>query len=144
MNMLHATGNLGGDATLRHLPSGSDVLNFSVAMTAGYKDNEQTIWVSCSLFGQRASTLQQYLTKGTKVAIAGEVRLREWTNQSGEAKTSLDCNVRELTLLGSPQQQGRQQAPAQAPQRAPEPAPAKAGTSAPDLLDDDQDDDIPF
>jgi len=135
MNMLHATGNIGKDAVLRNTNSGS-VANFSVAMKAGYGNSEETQWVNCSVWGKRADTLAQYLTKGTKVAIAGEVRLRSWTTQDGVVKTDLDCRVSELTLMGSPEDK-----PKSAPAAAQQDAYSQAPT--PDL-GNDIDDDVPF
>lgn len=133
MNMLHLTGNIGKDAIVRTAgANNTPVANFSVAMKSGYGQNEQTTWVNCAIWGVRADKLAPYLQKGIKVAVAGEVSLREWTNQSGETKTNLECKVSEVTLLSSKSDA----APAQ------QSAPAQSGT--PDLSNDDIDDDIPF
>lgn len=133
MNMLHASGNLGKDAVLRNTQSGA-VANFSVAMKAGYGQNEETQWVNCSLWGKRAEALAQYLTKGTKVVICGEIKLRSWTNQSGVEKVDLDCRVSELTLMGSSEPAAAKPAEPRGP----------LGDNAPVDLSNDDDDDIPF
>ena len=130
MNILIATGNLGKDAVLRNTQSGA-VSNFSVAMKAGYGQNEQTVWVKCSMWGKRAESLNQYLVKGQTVAISGEASLRSWTTKEGEVKTDLECRINELTLIGK---------------KDPEPAPAQQSIpdAVPDLGNDDIEDDIPF
>ncbi len=101
MNLLTFTGNLGHDAEVRHTQSGTAVASFSVAMKAGYGDNQKTVWVRCNLWGKRAeSKLVEYLVKGQAVAVSGEASTNEWVNNDGEAKFSLECNVNDITLMG--------------------------------------------
>lgn len=123
MNVYSFTGNLGRDCRTAQV-SGTDVCNFTVAVKSGYGQNEETLWIDCALWGQRASGgLVQYLMKGQQVAVTGELGTREWTNDQGETKTQLTCRVNNVTLIGKrgdsgdyqpePQQQSRQQAPQQ-------------------------------
>lgn len=127
MNVLSLTGNLGRDAEVRQTGS-STVCGFPVAMTAGYGDKKQTIWVDCSLWGKQAEgALPGYLKKGQQVAVSGELSTREH-----EGKTYLQLRVNSIDLIGkrddAAPQQSQQHRPAQAP------APAAA----------DFDPDIPF
>ena len=138
MNVLTFSGNLGRDCRLNQTQSGTAVVGFAVAMKSGYGDNEQTVWVDCSLFGNRANSLSPYLLKGQQVVVSGEMGTRE---HEGKTYITLRCN--DVTLVGgkpsaithdassgaypaqqAPQQpQGgfNQQAPAQrAPQQAPQ------------------------
>lgn len=98
MNSLTVAGSLGRDAELKYLPNGDAVLNFSVADSQG-KD-KVTIWWSCQLFGKRAESLAQYLTKGQAVAVSGSVSEREWTDKEGNAKKIMNVRVNELALQG--------------------------------------------
>ena len=104
MDNFNFTGNLGNDCrtgTAGQTP----VVNFSVAVKSGYGQNEQTIWVDCALFGNRATALAPYLTKGQTVAVSGELGTREHNG-----KTYITCKVNDVTLVGGkPQQQGQQQ-----------------------------------
>ena len=101
MNVFTATGNIGNAAETRYLPSGAAVANFSLAVKSGYGDKAQTMWVRCALFGKRAEGgLIEYLIKGAQVAVSGELSTREWKNNEGETKTSIELKVNELTLLG--------------------------------------------
>lgn len=120
MNLLCVTGNLGRDAEVRQA-GGSSVCSFSVAMTAGYGDKKQTIWLDCSLWGKQAEgALPSYLTKGQQVALTGELSTREH-----EGKTYLQLRVSTIDLIGkredsqqsqsAPQHTPAQQAPAQQP-----------------------------
>ena len=116
MNKWIFTGNLGGDSEVKYLPSGDAVCEFSVGVKSGYGDKEKTVWVKCSLFGKRASgQLPQYLKKGTKVCIAGELAMDEW-EKDGVKNKMLKINVGDLDLIGDNQNQGQQQ-PQQQPQQ---------------------------
>jgi single-strand DNA-binding protein len=98
MNAITVAGSLGRDGELKYLPNGDAVLNFSVADSQG-KD-KPTIWWNCQLFGKRAESLAQYLTKGQAVAVSGSVSEREWTDKEGNAKKSMNVRVNELALQG--------------------------------------------
>lgn len=102
MNVLNFTGYLGGDAELRATKNGDMVTQFSVAMTSGYKERQKTTWVRCTLFGKRGESLAPYLLKGALIGVSGEAALHSWTNNDGETKTSLECTVRDVTLLAPP------------------------------------------
>ncbi len=116
MNVWNFVGNLGKDAETRYLQSGDPVVSFSVGVKSGYGDKATTTWARCSMFGKRGESVSQYLTKGQLVGISGEVRLREWNDEQGQKRSSLEVRVNDLTLLGKKdgQQaaQPRQQAPA--------------------------------
>jgi single-strand DNA-binding protein len=100
MNNLSATGNIGGDAEVRHTADGTIITSWSVAVSSGYGKNEKTNWVRCSLFGKRGETLAQYLKKGTQVGVNGEISLNEFEAKDGSIKTTLELNVSNVTLLG--------------------------------------------
>ena len=75
MNKLIVGGNLGSDAELKQVGD-NDVLNFSVALGIhqGGGREPMTVWVGCALWGKRAATLEEYLTKGTRVVVSGRLR----------------------------------------------------------------------
>lgn len=133
MNNFNFTGNLGNDC--RQGQAGQTaVVNFSVAVKSGYGQNEQTIWVDCALFGNRANALAPYLTKGQTVAVSGELGTREHNG-----KTYITCKVNDVTLVGGkPQQQGQQQQ--QAPQAWGQQQPAQQFANQQPVKDDS----IPF
>ncbi|MGB2063587.1 MAG: single-stranded DNA-binding protein [Marinomonas gallaica] len=119
MNLFTFSGNLGRDAEVKHLPSGSTVCEFSVAVRSGYGDREKTTWVRCALFGKRAEgNLPQYLVKGAQVFCSGELELQEWEGQNGKG-AAVAVTIDRLDLAGgksegAPQTQPQQQqAPAQ-------------------------------
>ena len=88
------TGFLGGDAEIKQV-NGEAVCSFSVASgKKGKGGAETTTWVRCSLWGKRGPALAQYLTKGQKVAVAGELSTREHNG-----KVYVDLRVGEVDLM---------------------------------------------
>lgn len=93
-------GNLGKDAELKQTDAGKTRVVFSIADTVGWGDNKKTQWVNCTIFGERGEKLKQYLTKGLKVVVFGEVSVRDYTDKNGIAKWSIDCVVSDVVLCG--------------------------------------------
>ena len=100
MNSLNATVRLGSDAELRYSPANDAVCQFNAALTSGYGKNAKTSWLRCTVWGKKAETLAPMLRKGNLIAITGEITLNEYTGKDGIKKTSLDCRVNDVTLLG--------------------------------------------
>ena len=142
MNKYIFSGNLGRDAEVRYTSGGKAVCSFSVAVKAGYGDNEKTEWVKCSLFGKRAEGgLVQYLVKGQQVIVEGEPTADAWNDkQSGEAKGCLYVFVKDVELVGGKGKADDSQGRQSAPQQQPAPQQNQQGASGPD----DFSDEIPF
>jgi single-strand DNA-binding protein len=132
MNSITIAGQLGKDAEVRFLANGDPVASFSVADSQG-KD-KPTIWWNCSLFGKRAESLTQYLTKGQSVTVTGSVTEREWTDKEGMKRKSTDVRVNDIALQG-----GRKDDATQAPAQQKRPAQRQASSGGVPF-----DDDIPF
>lgn len=98
MNNITVAGPLGRDAELRTLNNGDQVLNFSVADSAGR--DKLTIWWNCQLFGKRAASLEQYLVKGQQVAVSGQLSEREWKDRDGNPRKSMELRVNDVALQG--------------------------------------------
>lgn len=123
MNSFQAIGRIGRDAVVRHTASGKAVTGWALAVDSGWGDNKQTVWMDCSLWGDRGTKLAEYITKGSQLGVSGEIGTREH-----EGKTYITLNVRDVTLIGG----NRESAPAK-PKPAPQPEPGGF-----------EDDDIPF
>jgi single-strand DNA-binding protein len=87
-------GNLGKDAEVREAGD-STVTAFSVASTAHVKGEKVTTWCDCSMWGRRGQAVSQYLSKGTRVMVAGELTTRMFKD-----KLYLELRVDQLELLG--------------------------------------------
>ena len=92
INKVMLFGNLTRDPELRALPSGMNVVNFSLATNRTYKDRdgkkqEQTDFHNVVVFGKQADTVNQYLKKGSSVFVEGRLQTRSWDDKtSGEKK----------------------------------------------------------
>lgn len=136
MNVITVAGNLGKDAEVRYLADGSPVCSFSVADQQGKE--KPTIWWNCGLFGKRAESLSQYLTKGQAVTVTGNVTEREWTDKDGVKRKSQDIRVNDLALQGGNKHEDKPKRPSHDAAKARQ-LPAKASSGF-----DDMEDDIPF
>lgn len=119
MNSITIAGTLTRDAEIKYLPNGDPIANFSIADNQSGRDKPAIFW-NCGLYGKRAESLSQYLTKGQAVTVTGSVSEREWTSKDGEKRKSMDVRVNDIALQGGRRdaepQQERRQAPA--PQQA--------------------------
>lgn len=106
MNKIIVTGGLGRDAELKTLPSGKNVLEFSIAVNSGYGDNKKTYWWKAKLFGDRAAKLAEHFTKGTKLMIEGMPELREYEAKDGSGKRiSAEIFVTDFEFIGGKKEQ---------------------------------------
>jgi single-strand DNA-binding protein len=147
-NVISFTGACGKDAEVRYLPSGAAVLNVPVANSVGYGDNQKTIWFRVAFWGNRATKIVDYLKKGQKVFISGELSFSEYEKDGAMAITN-EVNANVIDLIGkkddssqdsNAQQSTRQQQPAQ-PQPQNRHNESKSNGYAPSSA---YDDDIPF
>jgi single-strand DNA-binding protein len=86
---------IGKDAVTRFTQGGKAVTGFSAAFDNGWGDKKQTVWLDCSLWGDRGEKLAPYLTKGSQIVVEGDIGTREH-----EGKTYLTLDVREVKLTG--------------------------------------------
>jgi single-strand DNA-binding protein len=106
MEILIIAGTVGKDAELRRTGNGDAVLNFSVAVDQGRDKNgnkRDAKWYDASLWGNRAESLQSYITKGTKLTLQGRPTAREH-----QGKVYMGIAVNDLTFMGGSQRDGGQ------------------------------------
>lgn len=106
MNVWTFTGRLGADGELRTTQSGEKVLGFRVANDVGFGERKTTQWVDCSIWGRRAESLAQHLTKGKSVVVSGEVTLREYEKRDGTRGAGLSVRVAEIDFTGGAREEG--------------------------------------
>jgi len=99
-------GRLTRDAELKYTASGQAVSHFSVATSSRVKKGDQWIdeasfW-DVDLWGKRAESLNQYLTKGKLVAVQGDMRQDKW-EQDGQNRMKVKITANDVQLLGSQQ-----------------------------------------
>ena len=96
MNICIFDGFIGKDAETRFLPSGMAVTEWPMAVTSGYGERRETTWLRCKKF--KAEGLAQYLTKGVKITVQGELSNREYEDREGNKRMSLELVVRDVVL----------------------------------------------
>jgi len=106
INKVILVGSLGQDPETKYLPSGSAVCNFSVATSESWKDKqtgeqkEQTEWHRIVVFNRLAEVCGEYLRKGSKAYIEGQLRTRSW-EQDGVKRYSTEIVCRDMQMLDS-------------------------------------------
>jgi len=100
MQILTIAGNVGKDAVLRQAGS-DDVLNFSLAVDNGKDksgEKRDATWYDCAIWGKRATALERYIVKGSKLTLSGRPTVRVH-----DGKAYLGITVSELTFMGGAQ-----------------------------------------
>jgi len=97
MKTICIAGNLGKDAELKSA-NGKDFCSFSVAVADGWGDKKTTVWFDVTRWGNGASGLTGILSKGSRVAVSGELSTREHNG-----KTYLQVRADNVTVLSSSQ-----------------------------------------
>ena len=118
MNKVVLIGNLIRDIELRYTQSGYCVGNSGIAVTRKFKNAqgetiEETCFIDLKFFGRTAEVANQYLRKGSKLAVDGRLKLEQWQDQSGQNRSKHVVEVESLEMLGSPQNSGSAQSYAQ-------------------------------
>ena len=91
VNKVIIVGNLGADPEIRRLNSGDPVVNMRIATSEQWRDKqsgerrEKTEWHNVVIFNENlAKVAENYLKKGSKVYVEGQLQTRKWTDQSGQ------------------------------------------------------------
>ena len=110
INKVILVGNLGRDPEVRRLNSGAPVVNLRVATSENWRDKntgerqERTEWHNVVIFNENLGRIaEQYLKKGSKVYIEGQLQTRKWQDQSGQDRYTTEVVIQrfrgELALL---------------------------------------------
>lgn len=110
VNKVILVGNLGRDPEVRTFQNGGKVVNLRIATSERWRDKntgenrEKTEWHSVAIFSEPlARVAEQYLRKGSKVYLEGQLETRKWQDQSGQDRYSTEVVLRpykgELTML---------------------------------------------
>jgi single-strand DNA-binding protein len=106
VNVVVVTGNLTRDPELRHLGSGTAVCKLRVAVNSRRKDQSGN-WVDkpnyfdVTVWGAQGENCSNYLSKGRPVAVEGRLDWREWEDQGGNKRQSVEIIANTVQFLGS-------------------------------------------
>ncbi|WP_173932182.1 single-stranded DNA-binding protein [Chelativorans sp. Marseille-P2723] len=120
VNKVILVGNLGADPEVRRLNSGDPVVNLRIATSETWRDRntgerrERTEWHNVVIFNENlAKVSEQYLKKGMKVYIEGQLQTRKWQDQQGQDRYTTEVVLQkyrgELQMLDSRGQGGENQ-----------------------------------
>lgn len=110
VNKVILVGNLGRDPEIRSMQNGGRVCNLSIATSESWKDRnsgerrEKTEWHRVVVFNENLVRLcENYLKKGAKVYLEGQIETRKWQDQGGQERYTTEIVLRpyrgELTML---------------------------------------------
>lgn len=106
INKVILVGNLGRDPETRYMPSGGAVTNVSIATSKSWRDRdsgeqkERTEWHRVVFFNRLAEIANEYLKRGSKVYVEGELRTREWERE-GQKHYTTEIVANEMQMLDS-------------------------------------------
>ena len=163
VNKVILIGNLGRDPEIKQMPSGGSIANLSIATSETWRDKnsgerkEKTEWHRVVVFSEGlVRIVEQYLKKGSKVYIEGQLETRKWQDKDGNDRYTTDVVLRNfnssMVLLDSREGAGsgarsgggdwdRDEAPRGNFGGG---AARGGGASRPGAFDSDLDDDVPF
>ncbi len=120
VNKVILVGNLGQDPEIRSFQNGGKIANLRIATSESWKDRDsgerrvKTEWHTVTIHSEPlVRVAEQYLKKGAKVYVEGQLETRKWQDQSGADRYSTEVALRpfrsELTMLDGKQGEPRQQ-----------------------------------
>lgn len=104
LNRIMLIGNLGTDPEMRFTPSGNPVTSFSLATNRVYTTSEgerrqETQWFTVVAWRKTAESCNQFLTKGQRVYVEGELRTRNWEGRDGQKRTAVEVIANRVLFL---------------------------------------------
>ncbi|MER2606558.1 MAG: single-stranded DNA-binding protein, partial [Siculibacillus sp.] len=113
VNKVILVGNLGADPEIRRTQDGRPIVNLRIATSETWRDRnsgerrEKTEWHRVVIFSEGlAKVAEQYLKKGAKVYLEGQLQTREWEDQQGQKRYSTEVVLQgfnsTLTMLDGP------------------------------------------
>lgn len=104
INRVEISGNLGRDPELRATQSGMQICTFSVCVNDRKKQGDRWVdvpnWVDVVFFGNRAESIDRYLSKGSLVFVAGRLRQSKWQDDKGNNRSKLEVIGEDIQFGG--------------------------------------------
>lgn len=110
LNNLSILGRVTKPLELRYLQNGTAVLNFDIANSVKVKDSEVTTFLRCVCYGRSAEVINQFVSKGDRVLLQGELRQNSYQDSSGATKTYHYLQVNSFDFIESKNAKQAQQA----------------------------------
>jgi single-strand DNA-binding protein len=103
-NSVRLIGNLGDNPKVRKLESGKTVANFNIATNEIYRDSKgekqsETTWLRLVAWGKNAEVVENYVKKGSEIAIEGKITNRSYDDKNGEKQYITEILINQILLL---------------------------------------------
>ncbi len=147
VNKVILIGNIGKDPEVRRLENNSVVASFPMATSESYTDRntgekrETTDWHNIVVWRGLAEICEKYVKKGMKVYIEGKIRTRSWQDKENQTRYTTEIIADEMTILtwlDTPNKPVEEKPVYSQEQTPSNPSPIQG------LMEDDDDDDLPF
>ncbi len=107
LNRVFLIGNLTRDPELRYIPSGTAVATFTVAVNRTYtsqsgEKKEDPCFVRVIVWARLAEVCGEFLSKGSPVFVEGRLQSRNWQDQSGQKRSTIEVVANTIQFLGKP------------------------------------------
>jgi len=114
LNSITIIGNVVRDAEMRYSNGGLAISRFTLAFHQWKKDKDVAGFVDCTAFGKQAERVNQYLTKGKKVGVSGNLDFQEW-ERDGKKNSRIGILVQDIQLLSNSERHPEQPEPQERP-----------------------------
>ena len=103
-NKVQLIGNLGNTPEIKEMPSGKKMAKLTIATNENYRNTKgekvtETQWHTLIAWGKIAEIAEQYLRKGSEIAVEGKLMHREYVDPQGTKRYFTEVQVNELLLL---------------------------------------------
>ena len=115
VNKVMILGNLTADPEMRYLPSGTAVMEFTIALNNSYtkdgKKVEEVSFIECVKFGEGVEKVVEYIKKGRQLHVEGRLKQDRWETPEGQKRSKIKVIADRLTFVGGAGKKDKDEAP---------------------------------
>ena len=105
-NKVQLIGNLGAAPEIKTLDNGNKLAKFALATNETYRNRDgekitDTQWHNIVIWGKLAGIVEQYVTKGSHIALEGKLATRKWEDKDGQTRYTTEVIASQLEMLGA-------------------------------------------
>ena len=102
INKVELLGRVGTDPEMKYTPKGTAVTNLRLATDRYRRDGEDaTDWHTVIVWGKAGEAVNQYVTKGQRIYVAGRLVQNTWENEDGQRRHRTEVHTQEVVFLDS-------------------------------------------
>jgi single-strand DNA-binding protein len=120
MNQITIVGNVGSDPEILTSTNGIKTAKYSIAVTKKTKDEKKTTWFRIIQFRYSAEFAENYIKKGMKILIVGEIEIDEYTDKNGIKQKSIQIIGEKCEIMSSLERDSNRESESQSNKNEPE------------------------